>query len=70
MKLYGKARQRARYKHWETWAALALFATCVAAAAYLGGHWGYRWVLFVAAVIVGTVITYQVKQYVDRQYNQ
>ena len=70
MKLYGKALQRARYRHWETWAALAVFALCIAAAAYLGSHWGYRWAFLVAAVVVGGTVTHWVERYVDRQYNQ
>ena len=70
MKLYGKARKRARYRHWETWATFAVFALCIAAAAYFGSYWGHRWAFLVVAVIVGGGVTHWVERYVDRQHNQ
>lgn len=71
MKLYGKARQRARYRHWETWAALVALAACAWLGAYLGSkYFGHPWPLMVVGVVVGGFISRRANRYVDQQYHQ
>ncbi len=71
MKLYGRARKRARYRHWETWAALGAFVACVVLGEYIGGSYlGHPLVFLIIGAVVGSVITTRTARHVDRQYNQ
>jgi len=71
MKLYGKARRRARYRHWEMWAAVAVFVASMGLGGCLGrAYFAHPLPSIILGAIVGSVIVHRTERYVDRQYGQ
>jgi hypothetical protein len=71
MKLYGKARRRARYRHWEMWAAAAVFVASVGLGGYLGrAYFAHPLPVVILGAIVGSVVAHRTERYVDRRYGR